>query len=157
MNTTIQLAKHLRELYFGENWTCVNFKDTLADITWQEAITKHQDLNTIAVLIFHSNYYINRVLKVLQDDPLIASDKNSFDCPEITSQQEWESFIQQAMNEAELFAKEIENLDQSKLFDIFSEEKYGNYFRNLLGIIEHAYYHLGQIALIKKLIRQKGK
>lgn len=154
MNTTKQITKHLRELYFGENWTCVNFKDTLADIIWQEATTKYQDFNTIAVLIFHSNYYINRVLKVLQGQPLNASDEYSFDCPEINSQEEWEDFVQKTMNEAELFAQEIEKLDELKLYDIFSEEKYGNYFRNLFGIIEHAYYHLGQITLIKKLIRQ---
>ncbi len=155
MKATKQLAKHLRELYFGDNWTCVNFKDTLEDVTWQEAITKHQEFNTIAVLIFHSNYYINRVLKVLQGEPLNASDKYSFDCPEITSNEEWYNFVQKAMNEAELFAKKIENLDESKLGEIFSEEKYGDYFRNLLGIIEHAYYHLGQISLMKKMIRQK--
>ena len=99
MKATKQLAKHLRELYFGDNWTCVNFKDTLEDVTWQEAITKHQEFNTIAVLIFHSNYYINRVLKVLQGEPLNASDKYSFDCPEITSNEEWYNFVQKAMNE----------------------------------------------------------
>ena len=33
-------------------------------------------------------------------------------------------------------------------------EKYGNYFRNLTGIIEHLHYHLGQIVLIKKLIAE---
>ncbi len=156
MNTTKQLAKHLRELYFGANWTCVNFKDTLADISWQEAITKHQDFNTIAVLIFHSNYYINRVLKVLEGESLNASDKYSFDCPAITSQEEWRKFVQKSMDEAELFAQEIEKLDELKLYEVFSEEKYGNYFRNIVGIIEHAYYHLGQITLIKKMIQQKG-
>ena len=156
MNTTKQLAKHLRELYFGANWTCVNFEDTLNDITWQEAITKYQDFNTIAVLIFHSNYYINRVLKVLEGESLNASDKYSFDCPEITSNEEWENFVQKTMNEAELFAIKIENLDESKLDEIFFFFFYGDYFWNILGIIEHAYYHLGQIALIKKCIRQKG-
>ena len=155
MNSTKQLAKHLRELYFGENWTCVNFKDTLSDIMWQEATAKYQDFNTIATLVYHSNYYINRVLKVLEGESLNASDEFSFDCPIISSQEEWEFFVNQALKEVERFAQEIEKLEESKLFDVFSEEKYGNYFRNLLGIIEHAYYHLGQIALIKKIIQQK--
>ena len=60
------------------------------------------------------------------------------------------------LDEAELFAQEIEKLDELKLYEVFSEEKYGNYFRNIVGIIEHAYYHLGQITLIKKMIQQKG-
>ena len=155
MNTTQQLAKHCRDVHFGGNWTFVNLKDTLADITWQEATTQYQDSNTIATLLFHINYYINPVARVLQGEPLNASDKFSFDCPSITSQEEWEHLVQKALDEAEQFAKEIEKLEESKLFEVFSEEKYGNYFRNLLGIIEHTHYHLGQIALIKKMIRHK--
>ena len=155
MNTTQQLAKHCRDVHFGGNWTFVNLKDTLADITWQEATTQYQDSNTIATLLFHINYYINPVARVLQGEPLNASDKFSFDCPTITSQEEWEHLVQKTLDEAEQFAKEIEKLEESKLFEVFSEEKYGNYFRNLLGIIEHTHYHLGQIALIKKMIRHK--
>lgn len=155
MNTTQQLAKHCRDVHFGGNWTFVNLKDTLADITWQEATTQYQDSNTIAILLFHINYYINPVARVLQGEPLNASDKFSFDCPTITSQEEWEHLVQKALDEAEQFAKEIEKLEESKLFEVFSDEKYGNYFRNLLGIIEHTHYHLGQIALIKKMIRHK--
>mgnify|MGYP000207959101 FL=1 len=150
MNTTQQLAKHCRDVHFGGNWTFVNLKDTLADITWQEATTQYQDSNTIATLLFHINYYVNPVAKVLQGEPLNASDKFSFDCPTITSQEEWEHLIQKALDEAEQFANEIEKLEESKLFEVFSDEKYGNYFRNLLGIIEHTHYHLGQIAILKK-------
>jgi hypothetical protein len=35
--------------------------------------------------------------------------------------------------------------------------KYGNYYRNLHGIIEHTHYHLGQIVLIKKLLKRRRK
>lgn len=157
MKATKQLAKHFRDVHFGGNWTFVNLKDSLADVTWQEATTKLHDFNTIATLLFHINYYVNPVLKVLQGEPLIASDKYSFDCPPISSNEDWQKLVQKVLDEAELFAQEIEKLDELKLYDVFSEEKYGNYFRNLLGIIEHSHYHLGQISLIKKLIRQKGK
>jgi uncharacterized damage-inducible protein DinB len=156
MNTTKQLAQHFRDVHFGGNWTFVNLKDSLADVTWQEATTKLHDFNTIATLLFHINYYVNPVLKVLQGEPLIASDKYSFDCPPITSNENWQKLVQKVLDEAELFAQEFEKLDELKLYDVFSEEKYGNYFRNLLGIIEHSHYHLGQITLMKKMLRQKG-
>ena len=32
-----QLAKHLREVHFGGNWTSVNLKDSLQDISWEQA------------------------------------------------------------------------------------------------------------------------
>ncbi len=52
---TSQLAKHLREVHFGGNWTWVNMKDTLSDITWQEATAKVFNFNTIASLVYHIN------------------------------------------------------------------------------------------------------
>src|SRR5438309_65870 len=78
MNLSGQIAKQFREVHFGGNWTAVNLKETLSDITWKEAIQKLNSFNTIAVLVFHINYYVSAVLKVLQGEPLKASDKYSF-------------------------------------------------------------------------------
>jgi hypothetical protein len=36
----------------------------------------------------------------------------------------------------------------------FIDEKYGTFLRNIEGVIEHSYYHLGQISLIRKMITQ---
>ncbi len=83
MTLTRQIAKQFREVYFGGNRTAVNLKDTLSGITWQQAITKVYDLNSIAAWVFHINYYVNPVSKVLQGEPLNAGDKFSFDVPEI--------------------------------------------------------------------------
>jgi len=120
-----------------------------------QAITEVHSLNTIAALVFHSNYYVSSVLKVLQGGPLTASDKFSFDLPPITSSNEWQELVIKTMNEAELFALQIEKLDEVKLFEVFVDSKYGNYYRNILGIIEHTHYHLGQISLIKKILNEK--
>jgi hypothetical protein len=48
----------------------------------------------------------------------------------------------------------IEQLPETKLWEDFWGEKYGNFYRNFHGIIEHGHYHLGQIVLIKKIIQQ---
>ena len=150
--TNKTIAKHFRDVHFGGNWTAVNIKDTLADISWQLAITKIHNLNTIAALLFHINYYVSVVLKVLQGEPLNASDKFSFDLPPINSADDWQKLVTKTMAEAELFAGQIEKLDDSNLFENFSDPKYGDYYRNLHGIIEHTHYHLGQIVLIKKIL-----
>ena len=154
--STKQLAKHFKDVHFGGNWTCVNLKDTLKDITWQEANTNIQNLNTIGVLVFHINYYISAVLKVLDGQPLEAHDKFSFDAPEIQSEEDWQQLLAKVFSEAERFAEKLEQLDEPKLYEDFSDVKYGTYFRNMLGIIEHTHYHLGQISLIRKIIRQDG-
>ncbi|MDY7395462.1 DinB family protein [Aureibaculum sp. 2210JD6-5] len=152
MNTTKQLAKHFREVYFGGNWTASNLKDHLADVTWQQATTKVYSFNTIATLTYHIGYYVSAALKVLQGKPLNAKDVYSFDHPPINSQEEWEKLLNTFWTDAKNFATLIEQLPEDKLWEDFTDKKYGNYYRNIQGIIEHSHYHLGQIVLIKKII-----
>ncbi len=51
---------------------------------------------------------------------------------------------------AENLAGLIEQLPENKLWGDFAGEKYGNYYRNLNGVIEHTHHHLVQIVVIKK-------
>lgn len=152
MNITQQIAKHFREVHFGGNWTAVNLKDSLVGINWKQATTTVKSLNTIAVLVYHINYYVSVTLKVLEGEPLNAHDKYSFDLPPINNEEDWETLVNKTMVEAEKFATHIERLPDSKLWEDFWEKKYGTYYRNLHGIIEHTHYHLGQILLIKKIL-----
>jgi len=147
-----QIAKQIREVYFGGNWTTSNLKEHLNNITWQQATSKVYSFNTIAALVFHINYYICAVTKVLEGELLNASDKISFDHPPINNQDDWELFLKKTWIDAENFAKLVEKIPETKLWEIFTDEKYGSYYRNLHGIIEHTHYHLGQIVLLKKMI-----
>lgn len=153
MSITKQIAKHFCEVHFGGNWTSVNLKDTLNGIDWEQATTPVYSFNTIATLVFHINYYISAVIKVFEGQPLNAHDKYSFDLPTLRSQQDWEALLNKTWAEAETFATLIEQLPDEKLMESFTDEKYGNYYRNIHGIIEHTHYHLGQIVLIKKILQ----
>jgi len=150
------IAKHLRDVHGGGNWTAVNLKDLLADITWQQATTPVGSCHTIAELVFHTNYFVAAVLRVLRGGPLDAHDRYSFDLPPIGSQQEWESLLNKTFTDAETCARLVEELPESRLEDDFVDGKYGSYYRNLFGIIEHTHYHLGQIALLRKMLAQSG-
>lgn len=152
MTTTAQIAKHFREVHFGGNWTAVNLKDSLAGIGWEQATRRIHDCNSIAVLVFHMNYYVSAVLKFLQGEKMNAHDKYSFDCPPVQSEADWQQLVTKTMEEAEAFAQTVESLPDEILGQTFVDEKYGNYYRNLHGIIEHCHYHLGQVVILKKII-----
>jgi hypothetical protein len=154
MNPAAQIAKHFRDVCFGGNWTASNLKDNLAGVTWQQAITKAGSFNTIAALVFHINYYVVAVLGVLRGGALDAHDKYSFDLPPVNSQEDWENLLNKSWSDANDFAELVEQLPESKLWENFTDGKYGNYYRNLHGVIEHIHYHLGQIVLIKKVLLQ---
>ena len=146
-----EIARQVREMHFGNNWTGSSLKDILKDLDWKAASMPLDSFNSIALLIFHSNYYIDKTLYALRHGKLEAHDKFSFDLPPIQSEKEWQEFLSKIWKDAEEFAKYIENMPDEKLWDIMIEKKYGTYYRNFLGIIEHFHYHLGQIALIRKL------
>jgi hypothetical protein len=119
MNLPAQIAKRLREIYFGGNWTSVNLKESLADVNWQQATTKIYSLNTIATLVCHTNYYVDALLKVLQGGPLDAHDKYSFDHLPILSQADWEKLLSKTWANVEIFADLIEQLPENKLWETF--------------------------------------
>lgn len=154
MNVSALLAKHLRDVYSGGNWTCVNMKESLAGVTWQDAITKVHTFNTIATLVHHIHYYVVAQIQVLKSGQLNAKDELSFAHPPINAEADWEQMLEKVFADAEILASHIEQLPQTIFIQPFTDEKYGTYYRNLQGMIEHTHYHLGQITLIKKLISE---
>lgn len=152
MTLSAKIARQFREVYFGGNWTSVNLKQTLADVSWEQAASRVYDFNSIAALVYHIHYYVLAISRVLEGGPLDAKDRFSFDHPVVSSREAWEQSLATRWLEAEHFADLIERLPDSRLNEVFADEKYGSYYRNLAGVIEHTHYHLGQIVLIKKLL-----
>ena len=157
MGLSTEIARHIREIHFGGNWTDVSLKELLEDVSWKEATVEIYGMNTIGSLVFHINYYISAVLNVLKDKPLEAKDKYSFDLPPINSRKDWDHLLTKTWNDAQEFSDLIEKLKDKELWSIMIDEKYGTYYRNFQGIIEHSHYHMGQISLIKKIIQKKSQ
>ena len=156
MKTNSVIAARFREVLLNGIWVAnTNYKDQLKGLDWKTATKQLDNLNTIAILAQHINYYIGGVNNVFNGDSLEIKDANSFDFPPITSQEQWEIFLMEFWNNAERFALSIEQLSEEQLQTNFVDKKYGTYLRNIDGMIEHCYYHLGQIVLIKKVLQKK--
>lgn len=152
MSICVQLARQIREVYSGGNWTGVNLKDTLSGVTWEQAIQKVASLNTIAALVYHIDYFVAAILPVLEGKPLDAHDKFSFDHPPVTSPPEWDALVATMFANAERLAQHVEQFPEERLWTDFWEKKYGSWYRNITGIIEHTHYHLGQIVVVRKMV-----
>ena len=74
---TSQIAKHVKGVYFGGNWTERNLKDLLEDVTLEEASTSIPNLNNIITLFYHIHYFVPVVIRVLEGQPLEGNDKVS--------------------------------------------------------------------------------
>lgn len=157
MKTVNSIAKRFREVILNGTWIAnTNFKDQLVGLDWEVATSEVHSLNTIAILAQHIHYYIHGLNNVFNGGNLEISDKFSFDFSPITSQSQWEAFLAEFWNDAETFATFIEQMPDEKLDQVFVDEKYGTYERNIDAMIEHSYYHLGQIVLIKKILNRRN-
>lgn len=156
MSRNVTMANRLREVLLNGHWIAnTNFKQQLQNVNWQQAIQKVGNLNTIAALTFHINYYLEGLLNAFETGRLEISDKFSFDLPPITAESDWNKLVTDLLNNSERFAAKVEQMDDSLFDQPFIDKKYGTLLRNIEGVIEHSYYHLGQISLIKKMIMQQ--
>ncbi|MCB0547320.1 MAG: DUF1572 domain-containing protein [Phaeodactylibacter sp.] len=153
MENSTQLASRFREVLLNGKWIAnTNFRDQLSHVDWKQATTRIGSLNTIAALAYHINYYIAGILNVFEGGALEIRDKYSFDLPPIRSKEDWDNLLNGMWANAEKFAAHVERMPDEQLEEPFVDEKYGNYRRNIEGVIEHSYYHLGQVSLIRKMI-----
>ena len=60
--------------------------------------------------------------------------------------------MKQFWKDTEELAQFLEKLTDKQLNATFVNKQYGTYLRNINAMIEHSYYHLGQIVIVKKLI-----
>ncbi|APG59865.1 DUF1572 family protein [Christiangramia salexigens] len=153
MTKSEQLANRLREVILNGTWIAnTNYKDQLENIDWKIATQRIAPFNNISILAQHIHYYIEGIENVYTTGKLEIRDKYSFDFPPIGSQSEWETFLTKFWSDTENLCGRIENMSEDQLTEKFVNEKYGSFLRNIDGMIEHSYYHLGQVVLLKKMI-----
>ena len=153
MNPSKELANRFREVMLDGLWVAnTNWKDKLVNIYLEQANKKVGDLNTIALLTFHVHYYIHGVLQVFEGGNLDIRDKYSFDMAPLKSEDQWAALKGQLFSDSETLASRVEAFSDDQLNAVFVDPRYGTYRRNVDVLIEHSYYHLGQVSLIQKLI-----
>jgi len=155
MPITPQLTARFREVLIDGKWVAfTNYHDQLSQTDWKQATTQVGSLNTLAKLTFHINYYLDGVLNVFRGGALEIRDKYSFDMPPIESAADWEKLRSELFENAEAFAGFLSQIPEEQWDTPFVDEKYGTWLRNMQGTIEHCYYHLGQIVIIRKMIAE---
>jgi len=153
MSKSIQLANRFREVIFDGTWIAnTNFNMQLSNTNWETATKKNENFNTIADLTQHVLYYIKGLNEFFQKGTLTISDIYSFNFSPITCEEDWKQTKSIFFSEASIFANTVEKFTETQLNEIFFKKEYGTFERNIEATIEHCYYHLGQIVLLRKFI-----
>lgn len=157
MDINQQIANHLKEAFEGNNWSDVNVKDSLTGITLGEATTVTKaSPNTIADLLYHITFYNKAICERLRGNEPVINEANGFDTPRLTSEEDWIQLKNNAFNTVQQLVDRIRNFPDNKLSEENPPGK-GTFYKKLHGVIEHNYYHLGQIVILKNLVRSNGQ
>lgn len=154
MILTDYIAQHILEVHEGDNWTEVNIKDTLKDVNYKEATTiTNASYNTIAALLHHMSFYNDVVMQRLSGVNPVITQANGFDMLPVKNEQDWKKLKERNIESAHKLAEAVKKFPEEKIFEL-TVTGHSTHYKTLHGIVEHTYYHLGQIVLLKKIIKQ---
>ena len=152
MKETDRIIKLFEDLYNGESWIGVNIVSTLENISAKQAAKKITvDRNSIWEITNHIISWRLNVLQRVKGKTIVSPDNNYFEPVKDTSESAWKNTLEQ------LKISQLQWIDFLTTVDANDFEKvYPNnamtYYENILGIVQHDAYHLGQITLLSKLI-----
>jgi uncharacterized damage-inducible protein DinB len=152
MYNTELIAENLHHVYYGNNWTDVSIADTLNGISYRQAIQKTDaSANTIAALVNHLWFWNTIILQRMNGVNPAIPEENGMDVTGINSEQEWSDLIHRLQISFDELINAVRAFPADKL-ELLVKDRTTTIGFNLLGIVEHAHYHLGQIVLLKNLV-----
>ena len=157
MTTIEQLTAEFTDLYNGNPWFGDNFQTVITDITHDEALALPPNGHSIARLLWHMVKWRKALAKRLLGNTGFRADVGDPD-----NWRDVNSLNGASWEEAKRQFEPLQHVITSELSlrnDVFLDEEFlpGKTYRWLTtGVIQHDIYHLGQIALLKSLIRKSG-
>jgi hypothetical protein len=157
MKLSEAIAQHLLEVHEGNNWTEVDLAHILHDVTLAEAtMLTAASPNTIASLVHHLTFWNRVMARRAQGIATDIGESNGFDAPALHTQADWEALRADNIRSAYELAAAIQDVkDLSFTTPILPN--FSSVYKNLQGSVEHVHYHLGQLVILKNLVRSQQR
>ncbi len=146
-------AERLQEVLIDGQWvTKTNIKSQIVDLNKAQATQKLNNQKSIAEIVFHLNYFLEGIIKVFNGGPLDIRDKYSYDMTPILQEDDWEKLRNEFFLNSENIINQIKDIPDEVLHQDFGNGKYGTNVLNISALIEHSFFHLGQICLLRRML-----
>ncbi len=154
MTTIEQFIQESKDFYDGRPWYGSNFTEIVADITPAEALAVPGNGHSIARLLFHMIKWRKSLTIRLQGDKdfrALDSDPDNWVALNTLDEAKWEAAKQEFDELQKILISELEARDEAFLDTEFIQGKTYRYLTT--GVIQHDIFHLGQISILKQLLR----
>ncbi len=156
MTNLEQLIKEIEDFHSGRPWYGNNFHEIVDDITPQEALAVPGNGQSIARLLFHMIKWRKALTERLIGTPdFRANDDDPDNWVPLNSlnEESWEAAKKEFDRQQELLVSELKKRDESFLDEEWLPGKPYTYRWLVTGVAQHDIYHLGQISLLRSLLR----
>lgn len=149
----LSLPSHITRAFTGPSWHGDALADLLRDITATEAATRPAPaLHTIAELAGHIGVWVDIARRRLGGEDHAARPTENFAPLDTSTDARWRAALEQLHERHNALARAARALRPEQLHAILPGRDH-TAAEMLHGVVEHAAYHGGQIALLRNLIR----
>ena len=142
-------AKHLYRVYFGGNWNEKNWFDFIENVP-SEILFKEHNGKTIWQLFTHSSYYLKAIENVIDGNAITTTDSESWLVQIPKNEASFRDYIISLQFKVKQICTQLEFKEPEWFTEPFGNPSNGGIDSNIIGIVEHLHYHLGQAILINK-------
>lgn len=157
MTSIEQLIEDFKAFYDDSPWFGDSYCDIVDDITAEEALAIPPNGHSIAVIVWHMVKWRRAMTERLLGNLDIRADVTDADnWPNASSQttETWEAAKAAFAEQQKIIVEQLSARDEAFLETDFVP---GRKFRRLAhGVLQHDIYHLGQVAIVKNLVRNNG-
>jgi len=154
MTESERITRLFRGLFDGDPWLDVQILATLQGINAQQAGRRiAEGRNTIWEIVNHLTSWRRNILDRLKGK-FIPSPEHNYILPvEDTSEEAWQRAQRELRDSQEEWLRYLEGLSDEDLDRTGSGKDKTPYYYYIHGMLQHDAYHLGQIVLLAKLLK----
>lgn len=153
--TAIEQTVHDFQAFYNDNpWFGDSYLDIISDISSEEALATPPNQHSIAVLVWHMVKWRKALTERLlgkTDFRADVSDSDNWPAANLQTPETWEEAKTAFAEQQAIIIEQLSRRDEDFLETEFVEGR--SYRRLVTGVLQHDIYHLGQIALVKSLVR----
>ena len=161
MNKVAQLIEELGRIYSGDPWHGPAMREVLTGISAAEAaIHPVPGAHSVWQIVLHMTAWTAEVARRLEgEEPALPREGDWSSIP-VVSQATWDAALERLENAHEGLLHALEEFPEERLSEMVGDTRdlpLGtgvSYELMLRGLLQHHAYHTGQIALLKRALRE---
>jgi uncharacterized damage-inducible protein DinB len=154
MNEVQRIADQLKRAFEGNAWHGPGVMEVLNDVTAQQAITRHfEAAHTIWELALHIGAWERACLSRLHGERAELTDVEDWPPIPDTSDAAWQQVKTNLQLGNQELRSAVQAIDPQRLDEPIVPGMPSVYI-TVQGVVQHDLYHAGQIAILKKAVRE---